>query len=501
MNSKKMNTNNMLRPFSFFAGILVLSIVGLFIYIGALQEAIVETAALENAKFYNGAIAEFRTLYTAEVVNRVRAHPDITVSHDYKNTPFAIPLPATLSLVLGQRIGTNLAGAETRLYSPYPFSWRTQSAGLKDPFAAEAWTFLNQHPDRPFYQFTQVNGRAALRYATADIMRPSCVQCHNTHPDSPKRDWQSGQVRGVLEIIHPLDHVVSQTASETRGMYFLAAIITAYGGICLIWLIRKFLLMTTELEQRVEQRSQALEKAQAQLIENSKMASIGEMAVNLAHEINQPLGAMKLSCEALKSAVTKVDQERSEKYADRIIKQVNRVERIVTQLNIFGRDDKYVETGCYDINDIITNALVLVEHQFSANGVSLQHRLAGGLSPVRCNLIEMESVLINLLNNARQAVESNTGNKVVTVESDQDDDHLYIRVEDNGCGIPDAIRHKIFDPFFTTKEIGKGTGIGLSMCYGIVHKYGGTIEIDPDIETGSRFCISMPKLTSNDQQE
>lgn len=161
-------------------------------------EDLVETIALENAALYSQAIEEFRTVYTSEVVSTAREQ-GIEVTHDYRDKEHAIPLPATLSMILGQRIGEHEAGAETRLYSAYPFPWREEESQeiFTDPFAQEAWDTLTANPEIPFYRFEEMGGRRFLRYARADLMRSGCLNCHNTHPDTPRTGWKEGDVRGV----------------------------------------------------------------------------------------------------------------------------------------------------------------------------------------------------------------------------------------------------------------------------------------------------------------
>ena len=116
-----------------------------------------------------------------------------------------MPLPATLTMILGNRIGALESSGETRLYSPYPFLWRRESGGLRYPFAREAWEALNRDPEEPFYRSEALDVREVLRYASADLMRRDCVECHNTHADTPRSDWRVGDVRRVLEVITPLD--------------------------------------------------------------------------------------------------------------------------------------------------------------------------------------------------------------------------------------------------------------------------------------------------------
>ena len=192
------------------------------------SRTLVQTTALQDAQLYTEAISEFRTLYTSEVVETVRLQ-GITVSHDYKEHAGAIPLPVTMSMELGRRIGMHRSGAETQLYSEYPFPWREEEGGLRDEFARQSWEHFQQNPDTPFYEFQQLDGRAVLRYATADRMRASCVNCHNSHPDTPKNDWKEGDVRGVLEVVLPMDDVEAQTVAGIRESLGLVTAIVIAG--------------------------------------------------------------------------------------------------------------------------------------------------------------------------------------------------------------------------------------------------------------------------------
>ena len=121
-------------------------------HVSRLQSTVIETMALDNAALYTQALAEFRTLYTSEVVERIRPL-GVAVTHDYELTTGAIPLPATLSMILGERIGQRGSGAETDLYSPYPFPWRQGSGGLKDEFSREGVGVSSREPGRDLLPF------------------------------------------------------------------------------------------------------------------------------------------------------------------------------------------------------------------------------------------------------------------------------------------------------------------------------------------------------------
>ena len=163
--------------------------------IGRRLEQQVKTTAIHDANIYLQALIEFRKLYTSEVVSKVQDH--IPVVHNYNEINHSIPLPATLSILLGNHIGKQGSGIKVRLYSPYPFPWRKSSGGLQDSFSKRAWAALEQNIAEPYFEFEEPDGRRQLRYAVADIMQKDCVQCHNSHAQSPRYNWKVGDVRGI----------------------------------------------------------------------------------------------------------------------------------------------------------------------------------------------------------------------------------------------------------------------------------------------------------------
>ena len=152
-------------------------------------------------------LEEFRKIYSDEIVSRAKSN-GMEITNDYKNSDHALPPPATLTMELGERISQSRPGAHVRLYSHHPFPGR-RDGGPRDDFGREAIAALQQQPDQPFYRFEEFEGRPSLRFAVADRMQASCIACHNSHPDSPKKDWRVGDVRGVLEFIRPLDNEVA----------------------------------------------------------------------------------------------------------------------------------------------------------------------------------------------------------------------------------------------------------------------------------------------------
>jgi serine/threonine-protein kinase len=166
------------------------------------EQARREAARVRDAELLTRTLRESQNLYSEEVVDRL-APLRVPVSHDYAFQDGAIPLPPTLTLALARRV-SQPDGGTVRLYSDYPFPTQ-HDRPEPDDFEREALRQLRRNPGQPYYRFEEWQGRRSLRYATADVMKARCVDCHNTHRDSPKRDWKEGDVRGVVEVILPLD--------------------------------------------------------------------------------------------------------------------------------------------------------------------------------------------------------------------------------------------------------------------------------------------------------
>ncbi|HKI33435.1 MAG TPA: protein kinase, partial [Gemmataceae bacterium] len=179
-----------------------------------LSEHLVRSSALESAAQESELLDVVNNLYSADVVERANVK-GVEATHDYARRKGAIPLPATFTIDLGRRLGErNESGVQVRLYSDHPFRSRSDG-GPKDDFERDALARLREGPADPFYRFEDVQGRPSLRYATAQRMQQTCVQCHNGHQDSTKKDWKEGEVVGVLEIIRPLDR---DTARAREGL-------------------------------------------------------------------------------------------------------------------------------------------------------------------------------------------------------------------------------------------------------------------------------------------
>ncbi|MEL7034586.1 MAG: adenylate/guanylate cyclase domain-containing protein [Cyanobacteria bacterium J06592_8] len=235
-----------------------------------LTSNLIEAHALENAEVYAATLLESRFIYSSEVVSRITQDKKIRASHDYQNDPDAIPLPATYLIELGHKLGEMKPGMSVRLYSDYPFPWRQKTGGARDQFEREALTFLKKHPHQSFYRFEQFNGLPAFRYAQADIMKPSCIACHNSYPGTPKTDWKVGDVRGILELSQPLDNITKDVKMGLKGISILLTGLSILALSALTLVIGRLRQTSQELEQRVFERTSELRKANTQLLDEQK---------------------------------------------------------------------------------------------------------------------------------------------------------------------------------------------------------------------------------------
>lgn len=253
------------------------------------------------------------------------------------------------------------------------------------------------------------------------------------------------------------------------------------------------LVTTSDITKRLE--------AEQQLIQASKMATLGEMATGVAHELNQPLSVIKT---ASRFFIKKVKNKEPipahiiSTLSEEIDGHVDRASKIINHMREFGRKtDKRLDP--ISINEVLTKTSEIFSQQLKARGIDLVWDLADHLPPIRADANRLEQVFINLLINARDAIEEKVqanphlkGQKKIYLSSRRRDNFVQVEVRDSGRGIPRALIGKIFEPFFTTKEVGRGTGLGLSISYQIVQDFGGTIRAQSREGEGSTFYISFP---------
>lgn len=305
-------------------------------------------------------------------------------------------------------------------------------------------------------------------------------------------------------------HVVGQSYRDASGR------VTRMTGSCI------------DITQR-KQAEEELRELQRQLMQNEKMASIGQLSAGIAHEINNPMGFIYSNLGTLEKYVTKFDryisnlealvQQSSDNrhwqvatelrnslkldYVQRDIRQLidestdgaERVMKIVQDLKTFSRSDTS-KVSTADINQCLDSTINIVWNQIKY--VADLVREYGALPKVSCNVQQINQVFLNLLVNAAHAIQAKGEETpgMVTIRTWADHENVYIAVSDSGCGMTDEVKHRIFDPFFTTKDVGLGTGLGLSISHEIIKKHNGEIVVESEVDKGTTFTVRLPLVTA-----
>ncbi len=360
-----------------------------------LTSGIIESYALLNAARYSRILTELRTLYTSEVVSRVRSH-GIDIRHDYEDREGAIPLPVTLSMILGKKIGSD-AGTAATLYSAYPFPWRKAEGGLKDSFRKAAWEHLTENADATFYRFGTYQGRPSLRYATADVMRAACISCHNTHPDTPKTDWKEGDVRGILEVILPLDQIREETESGLQQTFVLIAAMSVLSLASLAVALGRMRRESSTLEAQVHTRTGDLQEKNEEL--QSQIA-----------EREQAEEALKAAKEEAEQAAYQVEAA-SRSMSDLLANLPTHIMMADRDLNI-----TYVNPAMLRIFEKMKDHLPVAPGEVVGNNIAIFHQDSS-------HLIEVLSDPENLPHRARTQIGPEVVSLLITAIYDQDGEY------------------------------------------------------------------------------
>lgn len=252
---------------------------------------------------------------------------------------------------------------------------------------------------------------------------------------------------------------------------------------------------THNLELRVDQKTRELRRAHEHALHTEKMASIGKMAAVLAHEINNPLSGILTYAKLLRKYVDHDGNGKDRRQEiceslDLIASESRRCGDLVKNLLTFSRSTP-MNVQPTNLNQVIEQALRLVQHQLDLNAVHVEEQLEADLPLVQCDGAQIEQVLLALLMNAADAMPQG-GNLWIKSSSTAEASMVKIEVRDDGSGIPDEILARIFEPFLTTKETGRGVGLGLAISHSILERHNGTIEVESKVGKGTTFTVSLP---------
>ena len=260
------------------------------------------------------------------------------------------------------------------------------------------------------------------------------------------------------------------------------------------YMAREVLIVaTTDISAMVEKDSL--------LIQASKMKNLGEMSASIAHELNQPLNAIKMGSEYLEMMTEReriVPERDLITVVTEISQQVDRATQIIDRLRDFGRKSD-MSKKMVDLNDAVRSVMAILGRQLKLQNIVVETQLSETLPHILAHTNRLEQVVFNLLTNARDAisqkVETEGGDdekRTIHVHTSSANGQVVLTVADDGTGIPEGVQHRIFESFFTTKEMGEGMGLGLAISLGIVEDYGGEIDVQSHAGEGTRFRLTFP---------
>jgi C4-dicarboxylate-specific signal transduction histidine kinase len=264
------------------------------------------------------------------------------------------------------------------------------------------------------------------------------------------------------------------------------------------------MVATTDITEVVEKETQ--------LIQAGKMTTLGVMAAGMAHEINQPLNVIQVCADFFLKMLkrgAKIDDEDLRTMANDIVSNVERATGVIKHVRDFARQSELVRSKV-NINDPIKDVFKVLGHQLKVHDIDVQLDLDPDLPDIMAEHNRLEQVFINLVSNAIDAMDEKSSQmdekssqtdakdstKQLTIKSFVEGQQVTVLVADTGTGMSEEVKNKIVEPFFTTKKVGKGTGLGVSISYGIVKDYNGSIEIDSEIGTGTTFKLTFPAVSA-----
>ena len=256
----------------------------------------------------------------------------------------------------------------------------------------------------------------------------------------------------------------------------------------------------THLIETFNEMAKQLETKQEQLLQSRKMASIGTLTSGIAHELNNPLNNISLTAESLMEDFKELTTAEASEMMLEILAQADRASQVVKNLLEFSRTERPVLLELR-IDDVLDRTMKLIKNQIMVTGIHLKRENSKNLPPIKGRSQDLQQAFINILLNSIQAMKDLSGENIITIRTGPGPDG-YIRIDfsDTGIGIKPEDMKYIFDPFYTTKPVGRGTGLGLSLVYGIIRTHGGYVEVKSEINIGTTFSIYLPTAVNETKE-
>ena len=350
------------------------------------------------------------------------------------------------------------------------------------------------------------------RRSGGNLMEPDQDAADLLEPHTDIRTFLQSSLSGqdyMYATTWMIDQKWQLVVRQEKGEVFKALKTTVYLVILAVVLgggaiVATAVFLAERIVQRIKEADIQKERLQEQLVRAGRLAELGEMAAGFAHEINNPLQIIKSEQALIETILEDFKQQQllseSEDMVDfedsikQISLQVNRCSEITHSILKFGRKNE-PEVQKVSLDQFIPEITKLVQKKAQVQGITVQQQIADHTPAVACDPTQLQQVLLNLCNNAIDAIyarHGSAGGNLGVEAGPTENNMVLIKVTDDGCGVDDDNLKKIFSPFFTTKPVGQGTGLGLSICFGIVTAMGGKMEVDSKPGEGTTFSVQLP---------
>ena len=466
-------------------GFMLALLLGLPVAVWLDLSTLSDAALRRQAEDLNSVITSMRGYYATNVVGRVLASPGSTqVVHNYQAVPGAIPIPATLSLELGRVISEQQQNIKYRFVSDYPF--KNRAAHELDDFEKHALTVLRADPNQQVIDVSRSIFTNSVRLITPVLMGPTCVNCHDTHPESPKRDWKVGDVRGIQEVT--ITHQIAANLFSFKYLLIYFALNVIAGLFFSVRQQRQAVAM--------QRMNRELEAANASLAQASERKS--QFVANMSHELRTPLNAIIGLTEMMVANAVRFGTEKAQEPLRRVHRAGTHLLGLINEV----LDLSKIEAGKLElspqsvklaplIDEVVGTARPLAEQ--NQNRLVVERR--DNLGTVTADPMRLRQILFNLLSNACKFTKQ--GQVALGVRKVVDGGRwVEFVVADTGIGMTAEQQAKLFQEFtqadsLTARRYG-GTGLGLAISRKLARMMGGDVTVTSEPAKGSVFTVRLP---------